>query len=63
MLTPKAGSALVTFSCLAIAAFAVSWGPLVWTVNAELYPIRYRSFCMGIATASNWFWNFLISFL
>ncbi|KAL6879234.1 hexose transporter-like protein [Trichoderma novae-zelandiae] len=62
MLTPKAGSALVTFSCLAIAAFAVSWGPLVWTVNAELYPIRYRSFCMGIATASNWFWNFLISF-
>ncbi|KAL7791416.1 general substrate transporter [Trichoderma ceciliae] len=62
MLTPKAGSALVTFSCLAIAAFAVSWGPLVWTVNAELYPIRYRSVCMGLATASNWFWNFLISF-
>ncbi|KAL7896709.1 general substrate transporter [Trichoderma sp. SZMC 28014] len=62
MLTPKAGSALVTFSCLAIAAFAVSWGPLVWTVNAELYPIRYRSVCMGIATASNWFWNFMISF-
>ncbi|KAM0264309.1 hypothetical protein ACHAQJ_000799 [Trichoderma viride] len=62
MLTPKAGSALVTFSCLAIAAFAVSWGPLVWTVNAELYPIRYRSACMGLATASNWLWNFLISF-
>jgi SP family sugar:H+ symporter-like MFS transporter len=60
--TPKAGSALVTFSCLAIAAFAVSWGPLVWTVNAELYPLRYRSTCMGLATASNWLWNFLISF-
>ncbi|UNI24937.1 hexose transporter hxt5, variant 2 [Purpureocillium takamizusanense] len=62
MRTPKAGSALVTFSCLAIAAFAVSWGPLVWTVNAELYPLRYRSTCMGLATASNWLWNFLISF-
>jgi len=61
--TPKAGSALVTFSCLAIAAFAVSWGPLVWTVNAELYPLRYRSSCMALATASNWLWNFLISFL
>ncbi|PHH90446.1 hypothetical protein CDD83_3621 [Cordyceps sp. RAO-2017] len=60
--TPAAGSALVTFSCLAIAAFAVSWGPLVWTVNAELYPLRYRSTCMGLATASNWFWNFMISF-
>ncbi|KYK57622.1 hexose transporter-like protein [Drechmeria coniospora] len=62
LLTPKAGSALVAFSCLAIAAFAVSWGPLVWTVNSELYPIRYRSACMGLATASNWFWNFMISF-
>ncbi|POR33135.1 Low-affinity glucose transporter HXT1 [Tolypocladium paradoxum] len=62
MLTPKAGSALVTFSCLAIAAFAVSWGPLIWTVNAELYPLRYRSACLGLATASNWFWNFIISF-
>ncbi|KAG6032799.1 hypothetical protein E4U41_007129 [Claviceps citrina] len=58
MSTPKAGSALVTFSCLAIAAFAVSWGPLVWAVNAELYPLRYRSTCMGLATASNWLWNF-----
>lgn len=58
--TPKAGSALVTFSCLAIAAFAISWGPLVWAVNAELYPARYRSLCMGIATASNWFWNLYV---
>ncbi|KAH7324778.1 general substrate transporter [Stachybotrys elegans] len=60
--TPDAGAVLVTFSCLAIAAFAISWGPLVWAVNAELYPLRYRSVCMGLATASNWFWNFMISF-
>ncbi|KAM4055848.1 major facilitator superfamily protein [Hirsutella rhossiliensis] len=62
MQTPRAGSALVAFSCLAIAAFAVSWGPLVWTVNAELYPPRYRGTCMSLATASNWFWNFMLSF-
>ncbi|KAI6784236.1 mfs monosaccharide transporter [Emericellopsis cladophorae] len=62
MRTPKAGTALVAFSCLAIAAFAVSWAPLVWVVNAELYPLRYRSVCLGLSTASNWFWNFLISF-
>ncbi|KAJ2976840.1 hypothetical protein NQ176_g4706 [Zarea fungicola] len=60
--TPAAGRVLITFSCLAIAAFAISWGPLVWAVNSELYPLRYRSVCMGLATASNWFWNFLISF-
>ncbi|KAI1078576.1 general substrate transporter [Whalleya microplaca] len=61
-LTPKAGSALIVFSCLAIAAFATTWGPLVWAVVAELYPARYRAPCMALATASNWFWNFMISF-
>ncbi|KAI0846509.1 general substrate transporter [Daldinia vernicosa] len=60
--TPKAGSALIVFSCLAIAAFATTWGPLVWAVVAELYPSRYRAPCMALATASNWFWNFMISF-
>ncbi|KAI1651307.1 general substrate transporter [Daldinia loculata] len=60
--TPQAGSALIVFSCLAIAAFATTWGPLVWAVVAELYPSRYRAPCMALATASNWFWNFMISF-
>lgn len=61
--TPTAGSVLIVFSCLAIAAFASTWGPLVWAVIAELYPARYRAPCMALATASNWFWNFMISFL
>ncbi|KAH6888455.1 general substrate transporter [Thelonectria olida] len=62
MLTPKAGSVLIAFSCLFIAAFATTWGPLIWTVVAELYPSQYRGPCMALATASNWFWNFMISF-
>ncbi|KAI1432522.1 general substrate transporter [Xylaria sp. CBS 124048] len=60
--TPAAGSALIVFSALAIAAFATTWGPIVWTAVAELYPTRYRAPCMALATASNWLWNFLISF-
>ncbi|KAM0431437.1 hypothetical protein ACHAPT_005414 [Fusarium lateritium] len=60
--TPAAGAVLVTFSCLAIAAFATTWGPLVWAVVAELYPSQYRGRCMALATAANWLWNFLISF-
>jgi len=60
--TPKSGTAMVVFACLFIAAFATTWGPIVWAVNSELYPTRYRAMCMGIATASNWTWNFLLSF-
>lgn len=62
MSTPKAGAALIVFSCLAIAAFAITWGPIVWTAVSEMYPARYRAPCMALATASNWLWNFLISF-
>ncbi|KAF2085877.1 general substrate transporter [Saccharata proteae CBS 121410] len=60
--TPKAGSAMIVFACLFIAAYASTWGPMVWAVVGEIYPTRYRAKCMGLATASNWTWNFLISF-
>jgi len=60
--TPAAGAILIVFTCLFIAAFATTWGPLVWAIVSELYPARYRASCMALATASNWLLNFLISF-
>ncbi|KAH7112121.1 general substrate transporter [Dendryphion nanum] len=57
-----AGNIMIAFTCLFIAAFAVTWGPLVWTIVGELYPARYRATCMALATATNWIFNFLISF-
>lgn len=60
--TPQAGNIMIVFTCLFIAAFATTWGPLVWAIVGELYPARYRATCMALATASNWLFNFLISF-
>ncbi|CAK1362014.1 putative glucose transporter HXT5 [Cercospora beticola] len=60
--TPAPGNVLIVFSCLFIAAFATTWGPLVWAVVGELYPMKYRGPAMALATASNWLWNFLMSF-
>lgn len=60
--TPGAGTALVVFACLFITGFAMTWGPMVWAIVAELYPSRYRARAMALATASNWLWNFLIGF-
>ncbi|KAK0120442.1 hexose transporter hxt1 [Cadophora gregata f. sp. sojae] len=62
MSTPTEGKVLIVFTCLFIVAFATTWGPLVWAVVGELYPARYRAPCMALATASNWLFNFLISF-
>lgn len=60
--TPKAGTSMIVFTCFFIVGFATTWGPIVWAIVGELYPARYRATCMGVATASNWTWNFLISF-
>jgi len=60
--TQSIGYVMIVFACLFIAAFAMTWGPIIWAVVGEIYPSRYRAKCMGLATASNWTWNFLISF-
>jgi SP family sugar:H+ symporter-like MFS transporter len=56
------GYAMIVFACLFISGFAMTWGPIVWAVVGEIYPSRYRAKCMALATASNWTFNFLISF-
>ncbi|KAL2815658.1 general substrate transporter [Aspergillus granulosus] len=60
--TPKAGAAMIVFTCFFICGFATTWGPIVWGCVSELYPGPTRAVCIGIATAANWGWNFLISF-
>jgi MFS transporter, SP family, sugar:H+ symporter len=60
--TPNEGTVLIVFACLFILGFATTWGPMVWTITAELFPSRYRAKGMALCTASNWLWNFLIAF-
>lgn len=60
--TPGAGKAMVVFACLFISGFAMTWGPMIWAIVAEIYPSRYRARAMALATASNWLWNFLLAF-
>ncbi|CZR50888.1 related to monosaccharide transporter [Phialocephala subalpina] len=54
---------LITFVSLFIFCFASTWGPCAWTVCGEIYPQRTRSQSTALSTASNWFWNFIISFV
>ncbi|MBY6384923.1 sugar porter family MFS transporter [Rhodococcus erythropolis] len=41
--------------------FALSWGPVVWVLISEMFPNRVRAAAVGIATATNWVANFLVS--
>ncbi|KAJ5175765.1 uncharacterized protein N7482_001642 [Penicillium canariense] len=60
--TPNIGKGMIVVTCFFIAAFAMTWGPMVWAIVAELFPSKYRAKGMALATASNWGWNFVISF-
>lgn len=60
--TPGPGAALIVFSALFILGFATTWGPMIWAIQAELFPSRYRAKAMALSTASNWTWNFCVGF-
>lgn len=53
---------LVTFCSVNIFFFAASWGPVVWVVTSEIYPLKVRAKAMSVSTASNWILNFAIAY-
>lgn len=57
------GIVMIVAACMFIASFASTWGPIAWVVIGETFPLRTRAKQASIATAANWFGNFLISFL
>ena len=42
--------------------FNVGWGPTVWVVCSEVSTGPNRGKLMSVSTASNWLWNWLVSF-
>ncbi|KAK1837147.1 general substrate transporter [Podospora conica] len=53
---------LIIFVAIYIFFFAASWGPVVWVVTSEIYPLKVRAKSMSISTASNWLLNFAIAY-
>ncbi|WP_165168424.1 sugar porter family MFS transporter [Rothia uropygialis] len=41
--------------------FSATWGPVLWVMLAEIFPLRIRGFAMGIATLFNWLAAFAVS--
>jgi sugar porter (SP) family MFS transporter len=53
---------LIVFVCFYIFFFASSWGPVVWVVTSEIYPLKVRAKAMSLSIASNWILNFAIAY-
>jgi sugar porter (SP) family MFS transporter len=57
------GSAVFATVALAfyVGSFAVSLGPIVWLLIAEIFPLRVRAQAASIATMSNWAANLVVA--
>ncbi|KAK3362625.1 general substrate transporter [Lasiosphaeria hispida] len=53
---------LIIFVAIYIFFFAASWGPVVWVVTSEIYPLKVRAKSMSVSTAANWLLNFGIAY-
>ncbi|KAK5122853.1 hypothetical protein LTR85_003768 [Meristemomyces frigidus] len=58
-----AGWVAVVFVWLYIANFAYGWGPVSWTLIAEIFPLSIRAKGTSISASANWMNNFIIAFI
>ena len=55
------GGLVLLFTLLYVASFAMTLGPIVWVVIAEIFPTRVRGRAMAIATFALWLADFVVS--
>jgi len=56
------GDTLIAFAVLHVGFFSVFWGPTPWVYLGESFPLRVRAKGIALGSATNWLWNFLLSF-
>ncbi|CCL98892.1 uncharacterized protein FIBRA_00899 [Fibroporia radiculosa] len=64
-LTPtnkKGGDVLIAFAVMHVFAYSIFWGPTPWVYLGESFPLRVRPKGIALGSATNWVWNFLLSF-
>ncbi|CBQ72765.1 probable monosaccharide transporter [Sporisorium reilianum SRZ2] len=58
----QAGAVFITFAIIHLLAFSMAWGPTPWTFLAENFNAPTRAKAISLGSASNWLFNFLLSF-
>jgi sugar porter (SP) family MFS transporter len=54
--------AVIACTYLFVASYAPTWGPASWVYPPELFPLRVRGKAVALCTASNWIFNFALSY-
>ncbi|KAF8752657.1 Sugar transporter [Rhizoctonia solani] len=57
------GDVLIAFAVLHVFSFSIFWVQVFpWVYLGESFPLRVRSKAIALGSATNWIWNFLLSF-
>lgn len=51
------GIVMIVSGCLFIASFAATWGPGIWIIIGEIFPLKSRAKQASLATSFNWLGN------
>ena len=59
----KPGFHLLTFIFIAtyISSFCATWGPVMWVMIGEVFPLKVRGLAVGVASLVNWAANWMVS--
>lgn len=57
-----AARGVIACTYLFVASFAPTWGPVSWIYPPELFPLRLRGKAVSVTTASNWTFNFALTY-
>jgi len=58
----QGGDTLIAFAVLHVFSFSIMWGPTPWVYLGESFPLRVRPKAIALGSATNWLWNFLLSY-
>ncbi|MCO5566040.1 hypothetical protein L7F22_019715 [Adiantum nelumboides] len=58
----SSANVFIAFAVLHLAFYSMFWGPTPWIFCSENFPQHLRAKCISLCSATNWIWNFLLSF-
>ncbi|KZS93480.1 general substrate transporter [Sistotremastrum niveocremeum HHB9708] len=58
----QGGDVMIAFAVLHLFSYSLFWGPTPWVYLGESFPLRVRPKAIALGSATNWLWNFLLSF-
>ncbi|CRG91557.1 putative quinate permease [Talaromyces islandicus] len=57
----SASMGMVVMIYLYVIGYSASWGPTPWVYVSEIFPTRLRAYGVGLAAATQWLFNFVIT--